>query len=62
MSVNFIFNKWKKDIKHWTVWKPRLIPPKKSKLDTTKKFEMINLERVIYTCQGDPKNVVGTFA
>ena len=31
-------------------------------LETSKKFEMINLVRVIYTCQGDPKNVVGTLA
>ena len=31
-------------------------------LDTSKIFEIINLVRVIYTCQGDPKNVVGTFA
>ena len=31
-------------------------------LDTSKRFEMIDLVRVIYTCQGDPKNVVGTFA
>ena len=40
----------------------RLFTCESNMLDTSKRFEIINLVRIIYTCQGDPKNVVGTFA